>query len=115
LPFPRIRISLTGVYRRLYVILLWPRPSTSFSKHASCYASRSPIISTSSSGSVSTKGPKRPGFNLTFKLEGVTRTRHIRKQDLEKVRLMTARYKRLKKLIQKLSDLNWLILSRQSE
>jgi len=66
-------------------------------------------------GSVSTKGPKRPGFNLTFKLEGVTRTRHIRKQDLEKVRLMTARYKRLKKLIQKLSDLNWLILSRQSE
>ena len=66
-------------------------------------------------GSVSTKGPKRPGFNLTFKLDGVTRTRHIRKQDLEKVRLMTARYKRLKKLIQKLSDLNWLILSRQSE
>ena len=66
-------------------------------------------------GSVSTKGPKRPGFNLTFKLEGVTRTRHIRKQDLEKVRLMTSRYKKLKKLIQKLSDLNWLILSRQSE
>ena len=66
-------------------------------------------------GSVSTKGPKRPGFNLTFKLEGVTRTRHIRKQDLEKVRLMTARYKKLKKLTQKLSDLNWLILSRQSE
>ena len=25
-------------------------------------------------GSVSTKGPKRPGFNLTFKLAGVTRT-----------------------------------------
>jgi hypothetical protein len=66
-------------------------------------------------GSVSTKGPKRPGFNLTFKLEGVTRTRHIRKQDLEKVRLMTARYKKLKRLIQKLSDLNWLILPRQSE
>ena len=66
-------------------------------------------------GSVSTKGPKRPGFNLTFKLGGITRTRHIRKQDLEKVRLMTARHKKLKKLIQKLSDLNWLILSRQSE
>jgi hypothetical protein len=66
-------------------------------------------------GSVSTKGPKRPGFNLTFKLDGVTRTRHIRKHDLEKVRLMTARYKKLKQLIQKLSDLNWLILSCQSE
>lgn len=66
-------------------------------------------------GSVSTKGPRRPGFNLTFKLDGVTRTRHIRKQDLEKVRRMTARHKKLKKLIQKLSDLNWRILSRQSE
>src|ERR1700761_2975793 len=66
-------------------------------------------------GSVSTKGSQRPGFNLTFKLGGVTRTRHIRKQDLEKVRLMTARYKELKLLMQKLSDLNWLILSSQSE
>jgi len=66
-------------------------------------------------GSVSTKGPKRPGHNLTFKLDGVTRTRHIRKQDLEKVRLMTARYKKLKELIHKLSDLNWQILTRQSE
>jgi hypothetical protein len=66
-------------------------------------------------GSVSTKGPKRPGFNLTFKLDGVSRTRHIRKEDLEKVRLMTARHKKLKGLIQQLSDLNWQILTRQSE
>ena len=66
-------------------------------------------------GSVSTKGPKRPGYNLTFKLQGVTRTRHIRKEDLEKVLQMTARHKKLKQLIHKLSDLNWLILSRQSE
>jgi hypothetical protein len=66
-------------------------------------------------GSVSTKGPKRPGYNLTFKLGGVTRTRHIRKQDEEKVRLMTARHKTLKKLIQQLSDLNWEILTLQSE
>ncbi len=66
-------------------------------------------------GSVSTKGPKRPGYNLTFKLGGVTRTRHIRRQDEEKVRLMTARYKTLKKLIQQLSDLNWEILTLQSE
>ena len=66
-------------------------------------------------GSVSTKGPKRPGYNLTFKLAGVTRTRHIRKEDEERVRLMTARYKTLKKLIQQLSDLNWEILTLQSE
>ena len=66
-------------------------------------------------GSVSTKGPKRPGYNLTFKLAGVTRTRHIRKEDEERVRLVTARYKTLKKLIQQLSDLNWEILTLQSE
>jgi hypothetical protein len=66
-------------------------------------------------GSVSTKGPQRPGYNLTFKLDGVTRTRHIRKEDEERVRLMTARYKTLKKLIQQLSDLNWEILTLQSE
>ena len=66
-------------------------------------------------GSVSTKGPKRPGYNLTFKWRGVTRTRHIRKEDEEQVRGMTARHKTLKKLIQQLSDLNWEILTRQSE
>ena len=66
-------------------------------------------------GSVSTKGPKRPGFNLTFKLDGVTRTRHIRAQNLERVRLMTERHKKLKQLIQQLSDLNWQILTLQSE
>jgi len=66
-------------------------------------------------GSITTKGPKRPGFNLTSSLDGIRRTRHIRKEDMEKVRLMTARYKKLKQLIHKLSDLNWLILTRQSE
>jgi hypothetical protein len=46
---------------------------------------------------------------------GVTRSRHIRVQDLEQVRLMTARHKTLKRLIQQLSDLNWEILTLQSE
>ena len=66
-------------------------------------------------GSVSTKGPKRPGHNLTFKRKGVTRTRHIRVGDLEKVRLMSARHQKLKGLIHRLSDLNWKILTLQSE
>lgn len=66
-------------------------------------------------GSVTTKGPKRPGFNLTFKVNGVTRSRHIRKENVERVRLMTQRHQRLKQLLHKLSDLNWLILTRQSE
>jgi hypothetical protein len=66
-------------------------------------------------GSVTTQGPKRSGFNLTFKVNGVTRSRYIRKQDVQRVRLMTQRHQKLKQLLHKLSDLNWLILTRQSE
>ena len=63
-------------------------------------------------GSVSTKGPKRPGLNLTFKIKQVTRTRHIRKDLEARVRQMTARWRRLRILLRKLSDLNWERLNR---
>ena len=63
-------------------------------------------------GSVSTKGPSRPGLNLTFKINQVTRTRHIRK-DLEvQVKQMTARWRRLRVLLRRLSDANWERLNR---
>jgi len=58
-------------------------------------------------GSVSTKGPKRPGLNLTFKIDQVTRTRHIRKELEAEVSQMTARWRRLRVLLHKLSDVNW--------
>ena len=58
-------------------------------------------------GSVSTKGPQRPGLNLTFKINQVTRTRHIRKELEPQVRNMTAKWRRLRLLLRKLSDLNW--------
>lgn len=63
-------------------------------------------------GSVSTKGPKRPGFNLTFKIDQVTRTRHIRKELEPKVNEMTANWRRLRLLLKKLSDINWQRLNR---
>lgn len=63
-------------------------------------------------GSVSTKGPKRPGLNLTFKINQVTRTRHIRKEIEPQVKLMTARWRRLRVLLRKLSDVNWERLNR---
>lgn len=63
-------------------------------------------------GSVSTKGPKRPGLNLTFKINQVTRTRHIRKELEPHVRHMTARWRRLRVLLRKLSDINWEKLNR---
>lgn len=63
-------------------------------------------------GSVSTKGPKRPGLNLTFKIDQVTRTRHIRKEIEPQVKHMTARWRRLRVLLRKLSDVNWERLNR---
>jgi len=58
-------------------------------------------------GSISTKGPQRPGFNLTFKINQVTRTRHIRKELEPRIKQMTARWRRLRVLLHQLSDLNW--------
>jgi hypothetical protein len=63
-------------------------------------------------GSVSTKGPKRPGLNLTFKINQVTRTRHIRKEMEPQVKHMTARWRKLRTLLRKLSDINWEKLNR---
>ena len=63
-------------------------------------------------GSVSAKGPSRPGLNLTFKINQVTRTRHIRKEREAQVKQMTARWRRLRRLLRELSDVNWELLNR---
>lgn len=63
-------------------------------------------------GSVSAKGPQRPGLNLTFKISQVTRTRHIRKEHETRVKAMTAKWRRLRVLLKKLSDINWERLNR---
>jgi len=61
-------------------------------------------------GSVSTKGPKRPGFNLTYKVDQVTKSRHIRKDMEKQVLRMTKRHQRIKQLLQQLADVNWELL-----
>jgi len=58
-------------------------------------------------GSISTKGFKYPAFNLTSKVDGKTRTRHIPKDMLPLVRRLTARYRKLKGLLRKLDEVNW--------
>ena len=63
-------------------------------------------------GSVSTKGPQRPGLNLTFKINQVTRTKHIRKENETRVKHMTAKWRRLRVLLKRLSDINWERLNR---
>ena len=61
-------------------------------------------------GSVSTKGLKYEAYNLTTKVDGVTKTKHIPKDMVLVVRRMTKRHQQLKKLIKDLGETNWLLL-----
>jgi len=61
-------------------------------------------------GSVSTKGLKYEAYNLTTKVDGKTRTRHIPRDMVPLVRRMTKRHQRLKELIKELGTTNWLLI-----
>ena len=58
-------------------------------------------------GSVSTKGLKYEAYNLTTKIDGLTKTKHIPKDMVKLVRRMTKRHQRLKVLIKELGETNW--------
>lgn len=62
-------------------------------------------------GSVSTKGFSYPAYNLTTKIAGKTRSRHIPKDLVPLVRRLTARHRKLKMLLQELADVNWQLIS----
>ena len=61
-------------------------------------------------GSVSSKGLKYEAYNLTTKVAGITRTRHIPKDLLPVVQRMTGRHKILKKLLKDLEETNWQLI-----
>src|SRR5580698_3245660 len=61
-------------------------------------------------GSISTKGFKYPAFNLTAKVDGKTKTRHIPKDMLPLVKRLTGRYRKLKSILRKLDEVNWRLL-----
>ena len=61
-------------------------------------------------GSVSTKGLKVEAYNLTTKVDGVTKSKHIPKDMVKLVRRMTKRHQRLKALIKELGEVNWLLI-----
>ena len=61
-------------------------------------------------GSVSTKGLKYEAYNLTTKIEGKTRTKHIPKDMVGLVRRMTKRHQELKAMIRELGEVNWLLI-----
>jgi hypothetical protein len=61
-------------------------------------------------GSISTKGFKYPAYNLTAKVDGKTKTRHIPKDMLPLVRRLTGRHRKLKSILRKLDEVNWQLL-----
>jgi Family of unknown function (DUF6788) len=63
-------------------------------------------------GSISTKGFAYAAYNLTAKVDGKTRTRHIPKDMLPLVRRLTARYRKLKSLLRQLDEVNWQRLTK---
>jgi hypothetical protein len=61
-------------------------------------------------GSISTKGFQYPAYNLTTKVDGKTRTRHIPKDLLPLVKRLRARHRKLKAILRKLDEVNWQLL-----
>lgn len=66
-------------------------------------------------GSISSKGLKWEAYNLTTKVAGTTKSRHIPKDLLPVVQRMTRRHKKLKELLRELEQTNWLLLREGEE
>lgn len=56
------------------------------------------------------KNPSQRGFHLTTKAAGKTVTKYVRKELVPQVRAMTRNHLQLRKLLQRLSDVNWQLL-----
>lgn len=65
-------------------------------------------------GSISSKGFAYPAYNLTTKVDGKTKTRHIPQDMLPLVRRLTARYRKLKSLLRQLDEVNWQLLAKRA-
>lgn len=61
------------------------------------------------------RSPAMMYHSLTTKVEGKTVTRYVRKGLVPKVKKMTHRHKKVRELIQKLSDVNWELLKLESK
>ena len=61
------------------------------------------------------RSPSMMYHSLTTKVEGKTVTRYVRKGLVPKVKTMTHRHKKVRELIQKLSDVNWELLKLESK
>ncbi len=66
-------------------------------------------------GSISSKGLKWEAYNLTTKVDGVTKSRHIPKDLRPLVQRMTARHRKLKALLKELEEVNWRLIKQGIE
>ena len=65
-------------------------------------------------GSVSSQG-KTGRFNLTTKVNAKTVSKYIPAGMEDKVRVKTARHRKLKSLLKELAEVNWLILKMEAK
>ena len=61
------------------------------------------------------RSPAMRQHNLTTKIDGKTVSRSIRRGLLPAVKKMTLRHKKVRKLIQRLSEINWTLLKLESD
>ena len=60
------------------------------------------------------KSPSMSGHNLTTKVKGKTVTVYVRKDIVETAKEMTARNRKLRVLLNQLSEVNWQLLKRDA-
>lgn len=56
------------------------------------------------------KTPSQRGYHLTTKIAQKTATRYVRQELVPRVREMTRNHLQVRKLLQRLSDVNWRLL-----
>ena len=61
-------------------------------------------------GSVSSKGLKCEAYNLTTKVNEVTRSKHIPKDQVTIIRRATQKHRKIKELLKEISQANWELL-----
>ena len=61
------------------------------------------------------KNPSQRGYHLTIKVNQKTLTKYVRKDLVPMVRLMTRNHLKVRKLLAKLSDVNWRLLQLPDE
>ena len=56
------------------------------------------------------KNPSQRGYHLTLKVDQKTVTKYVRKELVPLVRAMTRNHRKVRKLLQRLSEANWRVL-----